>query len=347
MRKFMAIYSVLVFTFVLVASTARADPSVSLELVTERGFPLTGTQRWMAALKDVGFSGIRIRSAQSGDRNGIKTLGRGSSIRYQVTGILSSRNKLELPAGGTFSVSDIRGIRSWVERLKEGGQEGLTARRGAFGLTSKQLVAVNEAMSAKVTFSTKGQAVGEVVRNVMRTIPLEFSFEPAAREALASQEVVAEEMQGLTAGTVLAASVRPLGLVVAPYLPRGGKTRLLIADVRRVDESWPIGWPLNSNKPPKDLVPKLFDYLNVEIEDFKLSDALDALQKRLQVPFLFDHNSLARHDIDPAQVKVSLPKGRTYYKRVISRLLSQANLKSELRIDEAGKPFYWITTIKR
>jgi len=64
---------------------------------------------------------------------------------------------------------------------------------------------------------------------------------------------------------------------------------------------------------------------------------------RLGIPLLIDQAALERHDIDPTQIKIELPRTRTYYKRVLDRILSQARLKGELRADEAGNVFYWVT----
>jgi len=40
---------------------------------------------------------------------------------------------------------------------------------------------------------------------------------------------------------------------------------------------------------------------------------------------------------------VKLARTKTSYKRVIDRILSQARLASEVRVDEAGVPFLWIS----
>jgi len=87
--------------------------------------------------------------------------------------------------------------------------------------------------------------------------------------------------------------------------------------------------------------------LNVEIEDTPLAGALDAISGRIKAPMLYDYNSLARQRIDPETVKVSLDEGRMYYQRIIDRLVNQAGLTSELRVDDAGKPFLWISTLRR
>jgi hypothetical protein len=64
------------------------------------------------------------------------------------------------------------------------------------------------------------------------------------------------------------------------------------------------------------------------------------------VPVLVDHNALARHGVDPSKVTVSHPPSRTTYSQVLPKILFQARLKSEVRVDEAGKPFLWVSTIK-
>ena len=62
---------------------------------------------------------------------------------------------------------------------------------------------------------------------------------------------------------------------------------------------------------------------------------------------LFDYNSMARHQVEPDKVRVTLPAGRTYYKKVLDRMLFQGKLKAELRVDEAEQPVLWISTLKK
>ena len=48
-----------------------------------------------------------------------------------------------------------------------------------------------------------------------------------------------------------------------------------------------------------------------------------------------------------AQAIVSFPLKRTFYKKALENVLFQARLRSELRVDEAGTPFLWISSTKR
>ena len=78
-----------------------------------------------------------------------------------------------------------------------------------------------------------------------------------------------------------------------------------------------------------------------------LLDALEAISERLKTPMLFDYNSLARQRIEPEKAKVTLPPKRMFYQEILRQVLYQAKLKSDLRLDEAGKPFLWISASGR
>jgi hypothetical protein len=323
-----------------VATPAAAAPPVSFELVTDAGFSLTGAQRWIEAMKDLDHAGLRIRTGQPGDKTEVIVRGTETSPSYHVIGILLANNQLALP-NGKFSLSDRAGIAKWIEKLQAGGIDGLTTTSVAFGLTSDELVDFDARLAQPIDFDTRGSRAGDVARKIVQRLTMETFVSDAARRAFASNEPVLDELNGLSAGTALAATLRPLGLVLSPEKPRGGKVRLAISDVREVKESWPIGWPPQAA--PNQVAPKLYEYLTVEIKATALSEAITAIQGRVETPFLFDHNGLAREQIDVTAVNVSYPKKRVQYLRVLEQLLSQAKLKSEVRLDEAGKAFLWIS----
>lgn len=321
-----------------------AAPRVEMELLTEPGFPATGSHRWMDMLKDLNLSNLRIRSARASDEVGVRERGTADSPTYQVTGLLTSRNTLRLP-GGEFRYGDKVGIARWIAKLKEGGESGLFEKPGAFGLTATQLVKVHEALGVPVVFSTKGQNSYDTMKRISGTLSLSFTADQDAAARMVGNHPVRDELQGLSAGTALAAVLRPLGLVLVPQKQAGGQIKLLITDTRRAPESWPVGWP--SEKSPRDTLPELFNFLKVEIQDQPLATALTAIQGRIKAPILYDHNSLALESVDPTEFKVSHPDVRTYYKHIIDVVVRQAKLTSDLRVDEAGKPFLWISSPRR
>ena len=301
---------------------------------------MTGAQRWIDALKDLDQSGLRIRGGQAGDKTEVINRGTEDSPRYHVVGILMANNQLALP-NGKFGLNDRAGIAKWIEKLQEGGIDGLTKAKAAFGLTSEELVEIDKQLANPINFDTKGVRAGDVVRKIVQSLPMETSVSANAAQAFARNEPVLDELNGMSAGTSLAAALRPIGLVLAPEKPRGGKVRLAISDVREVEESWPVGWP--PQETPKQIAPKLYEYLTIEIQETALSEAINAIQGRVDTRFLYDHNGIAREKIDVTSVNVSYPKKRVQYLRVLEQVLFQAGLKSEVRLDEAGKAFLWIS----
>ena len=214
---------------------ASMEPSVEFELLTESRFPGPGSQRWLEALRSIGVTGIRIRPGNAGEKADISNRGTDRSPRYHVKGIVSQRNLLHVP-GGTFRPTEGAKLKAWISKLRADGIEGLTAPKVAFGLTSKQLVHVHEQLSAKVTFSTKGRPASEVSGKIIRSIRIPIVANDTTKRVLAGQDVVEDELQGMTFGSALAAVLRPLGLVMAPRRPAGQEVFLLIDDARQVSE---------------------------------------------------------------------------------------------------------------
>jgi len=323
---------------------ASAAPRVSFELVTEPGFPITGAQRWVDVMKDIDQTGIRIRAARAGDKVEVLNRGTETSPSYHAVGILTERNQLIL-LGGEFSLNDRAKLKQWVEKLQQDGVSSLTETKAAFGLTGKQLVAFHERLAKPIAFDTKDVRSGDVARQIIRGLAIEFTVTEQARRAFQLNEPVPDELKGLSSGTALAAALRPSGLVMAPEKQPGGKILLAIYDVREVAESWPIGWPLE--KSVRVAAPDLYEYLPVEIKETPLADAVAAIDGRIDTPLLFDHNGMLRQRIDLAKVNVSFPRKRVQYRRVLDQVLFQGKLKTELREDEAGTAFLWISPRRR
>jgi hypothetical protein len=315
---------------------------VELELALDSAMVPTEARAWSEMLGQAGFSSVRIRSTRASDEPAIQTSGGSGSQSYRVTGILTAENQLLLPQG-RFNLSDRGRIEQWLRKLRDNGEEGITIKPAAFGLLPRELVTVHEALTVPVKFSTIGKQPRDAAKQIADGLTLKFISDGASQKALAGGEPIADELEGLSSGTALAAVLRPLGLVLAPEKSESG-IRLRIGDSRNIKEHWPVGWPPKGN--PRETLPNLFKYLKIEIDKTPLAEAIAAIGGRLKTPVLIDHNSLARIQAD-LNTKVALPETNTYYLNALDRLLYQAKLKCELKIDEANKPLLWITTIRQ
>ncbi len=319
-------------------ATLAAAPRVEFELATEPGFPLGGERRWIEMLQDLPDIGIRVRPMRAGELPRVEARGSG----FEVLGILSSQNKLHLK-GGVFGLNDRAALGKWLDRLRSGGTDGVTAARGAFGLTVEQLTALHEALKPDVGIPTAGMSLELLVERVGQRTRVPVEVDPKVQSGL-TQGRVLDELTKVSCGTALSAALRHQGLIVT-IEQRQNRPSLRITSSDGAEEFWPVGFETEAS--PRASIPPLFKFLNVEINDTPLSDALAAIQPRLEAPVLLDHNSLAREGIELTEVKVNVPAGRTYYKRILDQVLSQAKLRSEIRIDEAGTAFLWITTSRR
>ncbi|MFO0819870.1 MAG: hypothetical protein U1A77_18110 [Pirellulales bacterium] len=311
--------------------------SVELEIATEPGVAPTAAQTWLGVLKDLPLDNFRIRTARGDEQPNIESFEGGR--RLQVVGIVTAGGVLVLP-GGRFSPNDRRGLAAWLAKTKSGVSSTPGGKDVPFGLTAEQIVTLYQALEVPVPISTKGKSSADVARTIRNLVKIEIAVDRAAGRAFADDDGCRDELEGIACGSALAALIRPLGVVLVPD-GAANPVRLRMVLSGSEKSIWPIGWP--PEKKPPELVPALLKFIDVEISDTPLADALDAIQPRLNIPFLLDHNGLARQRIDPSTTPVTVKQGKHFYSRILDQITAQAKCKWELRVDEAGKPLAWIS----
>lgn len=340
---------------ILACSTAcLAGPPVELELATERGLQITAPQEWLQLLARIGIEDVRIRGIRSGDVPKISNVGTAQQPRYTVVGIITARDQLQL-TGGTFSRSQTSQIKDYFDELAADGAESLTATRGMFDLTVKEIEAVFADLAQPINFETKGKPLRDVLNRLQTRFKARLAIDANADRIIAKADSVADELKGIAAGTGVAMMLRTNGLALRPEKHRGQDVlyHVTLADddgskrspAGKTDDSqlaqWPVGWEPHGS--PYETAPSLFQMLNAEIDGYTLEEALAAIHPRMKIPMFLDRPALAAHKTDLHKVQVRVPKGRTSYKRLIDRALSQGRLSSQVRVDEAGNAFLWIT----
>lgn len=324
------------------SALALAAPRVSMELATDKGFPITGAQEWTRVLTGLGIQSLRIRSAIGSDTPKVEEIGDPKNPSYRVVGILTDRNELLVP-GSKFSLRDSAAIRSWLENLADQGEAGVTQERTAFGLLHKQLLEVREDLKQPVLFPTRGMSLTDALEKACRRLKLPLKVDVLARPEL-PKVILEDELSGVATGTALAAMLRPAGLVLVPERPHGGELHYRVMKSAEGQESWPIGWP--PAKKAAEYLPDLYEFINVEISDTPVQEAVDAIASQLKVPFLYDRNAMAWHEIDLSKAVATVPSKRSTLSLILQKVLHQAKMKPELRLDDNDKPFFWVTSLK-
>ena len=324
------------------AASVSAASVVHLEIIQEAGGAIDGPQRWIEQLRKLPISSVQVRGSRPGDRPQIQQRGSTEQPTFHVTAVLTSRNELQLP-GAKFRLGDVQGLSRWLENLGPAGQAEEPAE--AFGLSPQQLVKLRRDLASPLRNSSIHQTTRAVITELQQATVLPIAIDPGAREAFSRAPDVLDEFQGLAVGTVLAAVLRSAGLGFVPERNQGDSIRLTIVAADRLDDVWPVGWPSRQNT--RQTIPKLFEFLPVEIVATPLSQALEAIKPRLGAPLLIDRNGLAARQIDLDAVKVRYPAGRTFYKKLLDRLLFQARLEAVVLVDDGDRPFLWIQPIRR
>ena len=314
-----------------------ATGQVQLELVGgDRGSPLA-FQEWLQTFSRVGIKNVRLRSGQETDKPAIDVHGTPENPIYVVTGLLSG-DQVIVP-GARFRRSEAKRLAEWLNDLAERGPADRREPLAAFGLTAKQLDAVRKDLARPIGFATEGLRRSDVVGRIAQKLGSTVRMPPALE---GGDEKIEEELSGLSCGTALACVLRPIGFCLVPRVS-GDSFVYVVAKAQLDQEVWPIGWPPQKMQ---DAIPAMYEFRNVNVSGVSAAKLLEVLGKQLGVPILVDHNALARHDIDPEKAVIAHPQMRTNYSMALRKMLFKAGLKFEIRVDEAEKPFLWISTVK-
>jgi len=322
-------------------ASASAQGRVELELITEPRVPVNSQQTWMRTLSDVGFDRVQIRNRRINDEAGIEVAGSDERPTYRVVGVLTARNAILLP-GANFTQRDLGGMRDWVSNLKQHGPPRPGGQKAEFGLSVDDFESVREDLAGQVNFTTAPADPAEAITAISRNLKGQVVIAPAAKRAIVASGKVRDELQGLSYGTSLAAILRPAGCAMQPRRQAGR----VIYFVTNEPEGhiWPIGWP--SQIADGRLLPNLLKREQLQDIEIPLAIGIAELQDRIDAPFLLDHNNLVAQQINPDTKKVMMQAGNAHYGSVLKTLLFQAGMKYEVRVDEAGQPFLWLTTVR-
>ena len=247
------------------SSVASAD-QVELEVILLPGAPPSAAHDWMRSLEKAEVDRLRLRHSARVTQPSIETDSRAGETVYSIQAVVTD-NRLVVP-GDRFSRFEVGRLNDWLASIATHADGGGSVH--AFGMSAEQLVHVHKSLSQPISGEVKGESVKRLLHALASDLPIKLS----SRVRL-SNDQVREELTGLSSGTALAAILRPLGLVLVPV--RTGTHRTDVAlEIRRFQdakETWPVGWPRKEGI--KQLAPKMLDFLEVEISDTPLDEALD------------------------------------------------------------------------
>jgi len=323
------------------ADQGTQQPEVEIELAVDPRLPPLTQHEWARELGRMGITRVRIRTAFPSDQPKVEVLPTSPQPTYRVIGIINNSNELVVP-GARFSIRQLGGFVRWIDELRTSGPPESRPRTVAFGLDLVRFQLVKQDLAQPVAISTLGRNSREIVDQLLAKLHNPVVWDERAKSLLSSHEVN-EELKNSASGTVLAYLLRYDGLALVPRGDVQGVKYWIVRGGPNV-ACWPVGWPPEEGE--STAVPQLLEFLTVNIQNVNIRAVLQSIESRLGLVALFDYPALVRYGIDLEKTSINIPQTKTTYSQIIKRSLFQAKLKGEVRVDDAGKPFLWITTLR-
>ncbi|MBI2823125.1 MAG: hypothetical protein HYX69_00375 [Planctomycetia bacterium] len=327
------------------ASPATPSARIEMDLSLETGSPPTTARQWYERLTELKVDNLRLRAAGAAVEPAIATSGTAAGPVYKVTAMINRAGELLVP-GGRFRAADRGRLSQWLDTLRqEGPERAAGAPRLPFGLSTEQFAAVRKDLARPVSFATKDVAAIDFANRLSRSLAYRLAPATSATAALRNAPVIDVDLAGMASGTALAFVLDRAGLAFSPGLDAKREPFYAISAKIAEGEAWPIGH--KPERAERHVLPALFEMADVELKDVELPRVLAAVGQQVQAPVLVDTAGLAREKIDLAALRASLPAKRSMYEIVLGKILVPNLLTHELRVDEADKPFLWITPARQ
>ena len=333
-----------------------------------------GARRWRETFNSLDTA-TSVRTGRPGDELGVtETAGVGLRT-VTATGRLTPGGDLVF-ADRRFSPRDRRALAEWVTSLSTHGAAGDPSGQPMWGLSDAQFRTAYEALSAgppKEFAAASGGTLGPALLalELPPTMPVRFTDEANVKlRATGGEERNAPNdgpLPGFSKGTTFAALLARRGLAFHPHRLPSGRLELTVVPRPAGDEltpipgsaaaaepgaasptgAWPVGWKVQDGPGRLAAAAGIYTLTNVGLRESTLNDFAVAAGAASGVPVLLDVAALRGAGVDPAKETVSVPPGRGTWDKAVRYAVAEHALKSELRRDEAGRGFLWITPARR
>lgn len=338
------ILSLLFLTLVL--TSVYADV-VQVEIIQLEGASMEYPHTWGRELIKTDAPAVQFRNQRFGDAVSITESGTEASPVWKVIGTLDAYGTILMPDGAQFRYGDAAGLAKWIRELpgkmKAKKQAENAPVQGDFGLSGPLQQQLLIDMKQNLKEETAGLTPVEILQKCARGLSAPFNISPAQVAALKELEPIDEELSSLSKGTIIAYVLRPAGLALVPR-ESNGRLYYSIETGQRNVKQWPIGTKVE--KLEVEVLPDILKKIPANMRAVPLRDAVDSISERIDVPMLYDLNAMARYGVDPDTAKVTVTAEKITYLSLLNRILRTHKLKAELRMDENGEPFFWVTTTR-
>ncbi len=319
---------------------------LSVELVAGKEGVGFQAQSWRPVFERMGVD-VRIRAGNSGDKPEIKEETVGQFRRVKVIGELDRQGRIVLP-DRVFTRDQSANLAKYLDDLKKFGQQGNPFGKPLWGLNAEQFGEFYKAFSEKVENPLKDQTLSKAMADlgISKKYPIRISQSANdwLRAEFPNEPVFRQALDGFSKGTAFAILLNDYGLGFKPVRTPAGGIEIAVEPLQKTTEVWPVGWRLKDSR--QKTAPGMFTLVPIDLENIALMDVLNAVSVKAKIPVRFDHYRIEAHKLDLAKIKVNYPPRQTSFSLMLRGVTNPHLLAYDLKIDELGQPFIWITTLK-
>lgn len=325
---------------------AKIDTTIHVELLVGTEGAGLNAQQWEQDFSKLGIA-LRIRSGLPSDKVEIreKTIGRLRTIN--IVGRLEKNGDLTF-SGRAFKQGSSGALGEWIRELKTYGAQGSPEGKPLWGLNKDQFQELYMSLAPVVDVELKDVPIDTALERLALPAKYPLAQMLSARERLKRtgfSPTVNVDVKGFSKGTAFAIVLQSLGLGFRPQRTPDASIELSVESLNKTTDVWPIGWSPPAGTPPRTIAPTLYELVTVQFDSRPLRTALAEISAQTGMPVAIDEPKIRAKGIKLEELIVKHPEKQTSYDLVLKRVTSP-RLIYRLRIDEAQRPFIWITPIE-
>jgi hypothetical protein len=323
------------------------EPTRSLDiliLIQSRPDHRIAAQEWGRVFQELGFS-PRFRQPRPGETMLVEDSELDDKPIVRLVGGLAADGALVL-ADRKFTQTELKPLGELLQNFQRYGAGGPPESNPTWGLTDEQL----GGLMAKLSESCHGPVTLDTAVLTLDALELpdgmRLTFTPAARDlALGRRPESAPEsidLTGFSRGTGLAIVLAQYGLGFRPVVSDAGTCNIEIDRGDETSNLWPVGW--KTQEATVDVLPAWLKSIPIDLDEVEIDTVTQVLADRLEIGHFTSHHALAAAGLDPAVLTYTHRNARVSPFRLTTSMGDKLGLGFDLRTDEAGHLFLWLTT---
>ncbi|MFY9252977.1 MAG: hypothetical protein WAO83_05965 [Fuerstiella sp.] len=340
---FVTLLALMLLTADVVAQSTKYTLQIDVLTEPQPSFQLHA-RSWGEALQQLEQLAT-FRQGRNGDKTTIENVEVGRDTVVKVVGILNRDGSISF-RGHKFFVTDLEPMKVWLQRLEEFGADGPPSESPTWGLNVSQYTEVLKLLSKTVDEPVNMASPMQAIDSLKLPASFRYQFtDQAKKRAFLKPARIGShppDFSGLSKGTSLAIALSQFGLGFRPLANPAGGYFIEIEVGGEGANLYPIGWV--NQTPITVAVPALSKSVEVDLVDAELDGLIQLIANKLELRLLYSAAELKAAGRDVSTIKYTRKPGKLSPYSLM-RILNQTHkIGMDLRTDEAGTIFLWVTT---